>query len=90
MGDGYPVEVVCRVVGVSVSGYYGRRRRPPSARSVRHGMLAEVVAEIHRASRRTYGAPRIHAELVHGRMLAQCSVRSRERCASFAMDSRSY
>ena len=39
-------------------------------------MLAEVIAEIHRASRRTYGARRIHAELVHGRGLqvARCTV----------------
>ena len=75
MGDGYPVEVVCRVVGVSVSGYYGWRRRP-SARSVRHGMLLEIIADIHRASRRTHGARRIHAELVHGRGLqvARCTV----------------
>ena len=76
MGDGYPVEVACRVVGVSVSGYYCWRRRPPSARSVRYGLLLDVVAEIHRASRRTYGARRIHAELVHGRGLqvARCTV----------------
>ena len=31
VGDGYPVEVACRVVGVSVSGYYCLRRRAPSA-----------------------------------------------------------
>ena len=39
-------------------------------------MLLEVIAEIHRASRRTYGARRIHAELVHGRGLqvARCTV----------------
>ena len=59
-----------------MSGYYGWRRRPQSARSVRHGMLLGVIAEIHRASRRTYGARRIHAELVHGRGLqvARCTV----------------
>ena len=64
------------MVGVSVSGYYCWRRRPPSARSVRHAMLLEVIAEIHHASRRTYGARRIHAELVHGRGLqvARCAV----------------
>ena len=64
------------MVGVSVSGYYCWRRRPPSARSVRHGMLLGVIAEIHHASRRTYGARRIHAELVHGRGLqvARCTV----------------
>ncbi len=39
-------------------------------------MLLGVIAEIHRASRRTYGARRIHAELVHGRGLqvARCTV----------------
>ena len=58
-----------------MSGYYGWRRRPPSARSVRHAMLLEVIAEIHRTSRRTYGERRIHAELVHGRGLqvARCT-----------------
>lgn len=69
VADGYPVEVACRVLEVSVSGYYCWRRRPPSARSVRHAMLLDVIAEIHQASRRTYGAGRIHAELVHGRGL---------------------
>ena len=64
------------MVGVSVSGYYCWRQRPPSARSVRHGMLLGVIAAIHRASRHTYGARRIHAELVHGRGLqvARCTV----------------
>ena len=57
-------------------GYYGWRRRPPSARSVRHAMLLEVIQQIHHTSRRTYGARRIHAELVHGRGLqvARCTV----------------
>ena len=41
-----------------------------SARAVRHGMLLEVIAEIHSASRRTYGARRVHAELIHGRGVA--------------------
>ncbi len=39
-------------------------------------MLLDIIAEIHQASRRTYGARRIHAELVHGRGLqvARCTV----------------
>ena len=39
-------------------------------------MLLGVIAEIHQASRRAYGARRIHAELVHGRGLqvARCTV----------------
>ena len=39
-------------------------------------MLLEVIGEVHRASRRTYGARRVHAELVHGRGIAaaRCTV----------------
>ena len=64
------------MLGVSVSGFYAWRRRSPSARSVRHAMLLEVIGEIHHASLRTYGARRVHAELVYGRGLAvaRCTV----------------
>ena len=64
------------MLGVSVSGYDSWRRRPLSARAVRHAMLLEVIGEVYRASRRTYGARRIHAELVHGRgvTVARCTV----------------
>ncbi|CAN5560301.1 hypothetical protein BH18ACT3_BH18ACT3_15480 [soil metagenome] len=76
MSEDLPAEVACRVVGVSVSGFYMWRRRKPSARAVRHAMLADVIREVHDASRRTYGARRVHAELVLGRQMtvAHCSV----------------
>ena len=76
MSEDLPAEVACRVVGVSVSGFYMWRRRKPSARAVRHAMLADVIREVHDASRRTYGARRVHAELVLGRQMtvARCSV----------------
>ena len=76
MSDGLPAEVACRVVGVSVSGFYMWRRRPPSARSVRHALLGEAIAQVHQASRQTYGARRVHAELVLGREMkvARCTV----------------
>ncbi len=53
------------MLGVSRSGYYAwRERPPPSRRSREDGILAEKVREVHeRSSRRTYGYPRIHAEL---------------------------
>ena len=39
-------------------------------------MLLEIIREIHHMSRRTYGARRVHAELVHGRgvAVARCTV----------------
>ena len=66
MNDGYPVEVAWRVLGVPVAGDSGGSQRP-RAQSVRHAMLLEVIREIHHASRQTYGAQLVHAELVHGR-----------------------
>ena len=58
------VATMCRVLGVSPSGYYAWRQRGPSKRSCKNLDLTERIEAIHRASRRTYGAPRIHAELV--------------------------
>ncbi len=65
--DGLPVEVCCRVMDVSVSGYYAWRSRPPSARSLRHAWLTDQIRAAHVASRGTYGAARVHAELTLGR-----------------------
>lgn len=76
MSEGHPVEVCCWILDVSVSGYYSWRRRKPSQRAVRHAMLLDVIREIHESSRQTYGARRVHAELVLGRGLtvARCTV----------------
>jgi putative transposase len=57
------VTTVCRVLGVSPSGYYAWRNRPLSARARTDVELTAHVDAIHRASRGTYGAPRVHAEL---------------------------
>ena len=76
MSAGLPIEPTCRVVGVSVSGFYMWKHRKPSARSVRHEMVAEVIRQVHAESRQTYGARRVHAELVLGRKVtvARCTV----------------
>ena len=58
-----PVEVACRVLDVSTSGYYAFRSRPPSARAIRHAWLTDLIVQVHQASRGTYGALRVHAEL---------------------------
>ncbi len=65
--EGLPVEVCCRVLDVSVSGYYAWRHRPLSARALRHAWLTEQIRAVHLASRGTYGSRRVHAELRLGR-----------------------
>jgi putative transposase len=54
---------MARVLGVSPSGYYAWRKRPLSARARQDLELSAEIAAVHRMSRGTYGAPRIHAEL---------------------------
>jgi transposase InsO family protein len=51
------------MLGVSRSGYYAWRRRSPSERARFDAVLSEKIEMIHRNSRATYGAPRVHAEL---------------------------
>lgn len=65
-GEGLPVQTAARVLGVSESGFYEWKRRPPSARSIRHAWLTDLIRQVHAASRGTYGAPRVHAELTMG------------------------
>ena len=64
--EGLPVEVACRVLGVSVSGYYEWLNRAPSARRLRHAWLTEFIVRAHSESRGTYGVRRVHAELTLG------------------------
>ena len=54
---------MCRLLGVSASGYYAWRHRPPSAQARADAELEERIRAIHAHSRETYGRPRIHAEL---------------------------
>jgi transposase InsO family protein len=64
--EGMSVQLACRVLEVSESGFYARRERAPSARFIRHAWLTEVIRQAHTASRGTYGIRRIHAELTLG------------------------
>jgi hypothetical protein len=68
--DGLPVQLACRVLNVSESGYYARRLCAPSARAIRHAWLTDVIRQVHIASRRTYGIRRVHADLILGQGIA--------------------
>ena len=58
------VRTLCRLLGVSRSGFYAWCARPPSLHDIEDERLTRAIRRIHESSRRTYGAPRIHAELV--------------------------
>ena len=59
----YPITTMCRVLEVSVSGYYAWRKRAPSQHSREDALLAEQVKMVFQKNRCVYGSPRVHAEL---------------------------
>ena len=59
----YPVRLMCRVLGVSASGYYAWRSRPESARAVANRRLLQVVRHLHARHQGRYGSPRMPATL---------------------------
>ena len=59
----FPVTVMCRVLRVSTSGFYRWKALPVSKRKARNTALRAKVREAFEASRRTYGSPRVRAEL---------------------------
>lgn len=59
----HPVTHLCRVLGVSTSGYYAWRKRQPAACIQADAVLTARIRASHDRSRQTYGAPRIHADL---------------------------
>jgi putative transposase len=59
----YPIATMCRLLGVSSSGYYAWTKRLPSRRAQADAALLAQMRTAHAASHGTYGAPRLHAEL---------------------------
>ena len=59
----YRVVRMCRLLGVSASGYYAWCRRRAGARARADAALGAQIRAIYARSRGTYGAPRVHAEL---------------------------
>ena len=59
----HSITLMCRVLEVSRSGFHAWAVRAPSARAVADRALSGRIAEIHTDSLKTYGSPRVHAEL---------------------------
>lgn len=59
----HPVKAMCRVLGVSRSGFCAWQARPPSERAMAGAWLTEQIQTIHAETRGVCGAPRVHAEL---------------------------
>ena len=59
----YSVQMMCRLLGVSSSGFYVWEDRPASARLRYDLYLTSKIHAIHRRSNGAYGSPMIHAEL---------------------------
>jgi len=59
----HSMATMCRVLGVSASGYYAWQRRDTSAHAVEDAKLLKQIRAFHRLSRGTYGAPRIQRDL---------------------------
>ena len=60
----FAISTMCKSFGVSRAGYYAWLGREPSARTLADAELTVRIKAIHKTSRKTYGAPRIHAELI--------------------------
>lgn len=76
--DDMPVAVCCRTMQVSTSGFYDWKDRPCSTRELADAELMATIRQIHRMSRRSYGAPRVWAELRLGQGV-RCSRKRIER-----------
>jgi putative transposase len=73
-----PAATCCRVMKVSTSGFYSWRACPVANRDLADAYLTNTLVDIHRASRRSYGSPRVHADLRLGGDI-RCSRKRVER-----------
>jgi putative transposase len=85
----FPVELLCRVLGASRSGFYAWLDRPTSPTAVCREGLVEQIRQAHRESRSVYGSPRVHRELkaqgiaccvnTVAKLMRECDIRSKAR-----------
>lgn len=76
-----PVAACCRAMKVSTSGYHSWLAKPVSDRDLNDAVLTNTIVDIHRMSRRSYGSPRVHAELRLG-FGTRCSRKRVERLSA--------
>jgi putative transposase len=63
----YPLGILCRVLGVSASGFHARRSRRPSRRAQQEARLEIEIRAAHQRTRETYGPERLQRDLAaHG------------------------
>jgi putative transposase len=60
----HSITTMCRVLGVSRSGFHAWLRRPPSPRALEDARLSARIGELFALRRKVYGSPRIWADLV--------------------------
>lgn len=63
LADEASVAVLCELLGVARSGYYAWRRSEPGRRAQANEALMQQIEQVFEQSRRTYGSPRVTAEL---------------------------
>jgi len=63
MRQDYPVPPMCRLLGVSVSGYYAWRKRSPSLRAQQEPRLEAEVLAAHQRTRESFGPERLQKHL---------------------------
>ncbi len=64
--DGFPIERICEIAGVSTSAYYDWKKHRDGIRTasvLRERLLVHAIRQIHTASGGTYGSPRVTVEL---------------------------
>jgi transposase InsO family protein len=85
----WPVQVICRVLRVSRSGFYRWRGRKPSARQIRQQQLLEKIRIAHRENQELYGSPRVHrALLIDGQIVSRNTVAKLMRAAKIRAKTR--
>ena len=62
-GEEFPIDRMCRLLGVSRSGYYAWRERPPSEREMANEKLYQRIKAVYDRAHKTYGSPRVYQEL---------------------------